>query len=776
MVLQRLSNLTTISCNAFELDWLALAGDPIVTLRLLQLHCCQLPDTVWTDVSTAFPSLSYLRIIDFVATVGSVDASVNTTTVLQSPCHMCWLIIESGTQATIDSFLHACSACLFFKSLADISLRVNGEVLNMFLQALLDVAPNLEVFSAVRLDYLKPVPHVFNVNKLQMLSSLSVESCMHLHKDLLHLIKVLKDMPALSYFRILYGVEENYRFLDFELHAKAWETIAVALPGITNLSHLNVLLYDKDPVLLYDLEITLDELHSTLTSITVIPDIKVALTHRNQFPYLPLTNLYCLELNKNPACVIGIMHNYYHRGVLMSPRKSDMLLAHIALSFIRWKFVTNFLVHYTANWRLYSGGVGELIYLFYYGKDAVYRVTGNPSNDQHSDGSVVTEDTIPLVEDVNLNDVDDEIASSPTPSAGRPVADKIIGPNLNRLNLLREDLRSLILLMILSLQQNIILSLKARYNPWAGIIDAIPKLRRIKTLDSNMEYGEDRIQVYDWISDFQNDFPFLLHLMTLAFIPSTPRLTNLALGNASDFKYNNKKIMGAYTYPQSFFMISSVTFSSLFKGEFNRTIAIKPLASFWPRQASVLAQIMGVDFERNLFSFKTVRDGLLFTTYPKPKDPSGPPLPSKARINSKTFGPGMCQFHVHSLTAYRLYYQLFGRGMTMSELNPTQIHKCPPIKSELKEGTIAFLVFTVTKYGEDVGSFNIQIIGKIYDLPAVRSSMIPAKPLPKYLTELGDIGVLGDEFPETPSDDDGDTQISQSTKAYLHELAQYKHL
>ncbi|KAK0490003.1 hypothetical protein EDD18DRAFT_1358985 [Armillaria luteobubalina] len=290
MVLRRLSNLTTISCNAFELDWLALAGDPIVTLRLLQLRCCQLPDTVWTDISTAFPSLSYLRIIDFVATVGSVDTSVNTTTVLRSPCHMCWLIIESGTQATINSFLHACSACLFFKSLADISLRVNGEVLNTFLHALPDVAPNLEVFSAVRLNYLKPVPHVFNVNKLQMLSSLSVESCTHLHKDLLHLINVLKDAPALSYLRILYGVEENYGFLDFELHAEAWETMAVALSGITNLSRLSVLLYDKDLVLLYDLEITLDELHSILTSTTVIPDIEVALTHRNQFPYLPLTN------------------------------------------------------------------------------------------------------------------------------------------------------------------------------------------------------------------------------------------------------------------------------------------------------------------------------------------------------------------------------------------------------------------------------------------------------------------------------------------------------
>ncbi|KAK0225993.1 hypothetical protein IW262DRAFT_1294287 [Armillaria fumosa] len=400
----------------------------------------------------------------------------------------------------------------------------------------------------------------------------------------------------------------------------------------------------------------------------------------------------------------------------------------------------------------------------------------NPSNDQHSDGSVITDDTIPSVEDVDPNDVDDQISSSPT--AGGPVPDKIIdaapvvkagskptepsagGPQKSNLT---HDIVSTA-------------DLKAGYNPWAGIINAIPKLRRIKTLDSNMEYGEDRIQVYDWVSDFQNDFPFLLHLMTLAFIPSTPRLTNLALGNASDFKYNNKKITGAYTYPQSFFMIGSVTFSSLFKGEFNRAIAIKPLASFWPRQASVLAQIMGVNFEHNLFSFKTVRDGLLFTTYPKPKDPSGPPSPSKARINSKTFGPGMCQFHVHSLTVYRLYYQLFGCGMTTSELDPTQIHKCPPIKSELNEGTIAFLVFTATKYGEDVGSFNIQIVGKIYDPPAVKSSTIPAKPLPKYLTELGDIGVLGDKFPETPSDDDGDTQISESTKAYLQFVVSYQRL
>ncbi|KAK0490004.1 hypothetical protein EDD18DRAFT_1109872 [Armillaria luteobubalina] len=391
----------------------------------------------------------------------------------------------------------------------------------------------------------------------------------------------------------------------------------------------------------------------------------------------------------------------------------------------------------------------------------------NPSNNQHSDG---TDDTILSVEDGDRNDVDEQIALSPTPNTGGPVPDKIIsaapavkagskpiepsagGPQKSNLT------------------HNIVSTadLKGGYNPWAGIIDAIPKLRRIKTLDSNMEYGEDHIQVYDWVSDFQNDFPFLLHigshLMTLSFIPSTPHLTNLVLGNASDFKYNNKKITGAYTYPQSFFMIGSVTFSSLFKGEFNRAIAIKPLASFWPHQASVLAQIMGVNFERNLFSFKTVRDGLLFTTYPKPKDPSGPPSPSKARINSKTFGPGMCQFH------------LFDHGMTTSELDPTQIHKCPPIKSELEEGTIAFLVFTATKYGEDVGSFNIQIAAKIYDPPAVRSSTIPAKPLPKYLTELGDIGVLGDDFPETSSDDDGDTQISESTKAYLRELAQYKHL
>ncbi|KAK0219002.1 hypothetical protein IW262DRAFT_1462622 [Armillaria fumosa] len=275
----------------------------------------------------------------------------------------------------------------------------------------------------------------------------------------------------------------------------------------------------------------------------------------------------------------------------------------------------------------------------------------NPSNDQHSDGSVITDDTIPSVEDVDPNNVDDQISSSPM--AGGPVPDKIIGaaPVVKAGSKPTEPSaggpqKS-------NLTHDIVST--AEYNPWAGIIDAIPKLCHIKTLDSNMEYGEDCIQ---------NDFPFLLHLMTLAFIPSTPRLTNFVLGNASDFKYNNKKITGAYTYLQSFFMISSVTFSSLFKGEFNRAIAIKPLASFWPCQASVLAQIMGVNFERNLFSFKTVQDGLLFTTYPKPKDPSGPPSPSKARINSKTFGPGMCQFHVHSLTVYRLYYQLFSRGMT----------------------------------------------------------------------------------------------------------------
>ncbi|PBK58767.1 hypothetical protein ARMSODRAFT_1028004 [Armillaria solidipes] len=303
----------------------------------------------------------------------------------------------------------------------------------------------------------------------------------------------------------------------------------------------------------------------------------------------------------------------------------------------------------------------------------------------------------------------------------------------------------------------------AGYNPWLGIIDAIPKLRRIKALDSNMEYGEDRIQVYDWVDGFQNDLPFLLHLMTLTFIPSTPRLTNLALGKPSDFKYANKKITGAYTYPQSFFMLGSVTFSSLFKGEFNRAIAIKPLKSFWPHQASVLAQIMEVDFDRNLFSFKTVRDGLVFTTYPKPKEPSAPPTPSKACLNGKYFGPPVRHWNED--------VPLFD---ATKEFDPTKFHKCPPIKSELEEGTIALLVFTAMKYGDDVGSFNIQIVAKIHDPPAVISGTIPAKPLPKYLTNLGDIGVLGEDFPE-PKSEDEEEDPHESTKAYLYELAKYKY-
>ncbi|KAK0227699.1 hypothetical protein IW262DRAFT_1454872 [Armillaria fumosa] len=350
----------------------------------------------------------------------------------------------------------------------------------------------------------------------------------------------------------------------------------------------------------------------------------------------------------------------------------------------------------------------------------------NPSNDQHSDGSVVTDDTIPSVEDVDPNDVDDQISSSPT--AGGPVPDKIIGaaPVVKARSKPTEP--SAEGPQKSNLTHDIVST--AEYNPWAGIIDAIPKLRRIKTLDSNMEYGEDCIQVYDWVSDFQNDFPFLLHLMTLAFIPSMPRLTNLALGNASDFKYNNKKITGAYMYLQSFFMIGSVTFSSLFKGEFNRAIAIKPLASFWP--PSRLFEM--VSCSQRIPSLKTRLDPL---------------RPVKRASIAKHSGQA-------SVRPWNDNVPLFD---AQSELDPTQIHKCPPIKSELNEGTIAFLMFTATKYGEDVGSFNIQIVGKIYDPPAVKSSTIPAKPLPKYLTELGDIGVLGDEFPETPSDDDGDTQI-----------------
>ncbi len=84
-------------------------------------------------------------------------------------------------------------------------------------------------------------------------------------------------------------------------------------------------------------------------------------------------------------------------------------------------------------------------------------------------------------------------------------------------------------------------------------------------------------------------------------------------------------------------------------------------------------------------------------------------------------------------------------------------------------------LFTATaKYGDDVGSFNIQIVAKIHDPPAVISGTIPAKPLPKYLTNFGDIGVLGEDFPEPKSEDEEENPY-ESTKAYLYELARYKY-
>ncbi|KAK0438856.1 uncharacterized protein EV420DRAFT_1651273 [Desarmillaria tabescens] len=352
-----------------------------------------------------------------------------------------------------------------------------------------------------------------------------------------------------------------------------------------------------------------------------------------------------------------------------------------------------------------------------------------------SDGITVNSNSSPL-DDIEMGINSPLATSSPTPGE-----DEMMQYNTN----------SIPLVMLSGSQDTMIMAnpsssdhhevttkdLCVGYNPWLGIIDAIPKLRHIKTIDTNMEYGEDWIQIYDWVDGFQNNLPFLLHLMMLAFIPSMPRLTNLTLGKPSDFKYANKRITGTYTYPQSFFMIGSVTFSSLFKGEFNHAIVIKPLKNFWPRQASVLAEIMEVDFDRNLFSFKTVRDGLVFMTYPKPKDPSAPPTP----------------------------IPLFN---VTREFDPTKFHKCPPIKSELEEGTIALLIFTTMKYGDDVGSFNIQIVAKIHDPPAVTSGTIPAKPLPKYLTNLGDIGVLGEDFPELTSEDKEDPH--DTTRIFLESL------
>ena len=73
-------------------------------------------------------------------------------------------------------------------------------------------------------------------------------------------------------------------------HAAAWESMVIALLGNTNLSHTDIILYDKDPVLLFDLQITLDVLCSTLNNTSMIPYTKVSLTHHNRVPYLPLTN------------------------------------------------------------------------------------------------------------------------------------------------------------------------------------------------------------------------------------------------------------------------------------------------------------------------------------------------------------------------------------------------------------------------------------------------------------------------------------------------------
>ncbi|KAF9033418.1 hypothetical protein BDZ89DRAFT_1130941 [Hymenopellis radicata] len=300
-----------------------------------------------------------------------------------------------------------------------------------------------------------------------------------------------------------------------------------------------------------------------------------------------------------------------------------------------------------------------------------------------------------------------------------------------------------------------------------AILNALRKLPRVRAIKLIGAVDNDPVDTVDIVTMFQNNPTSLERILKAVFLPSHDTLSNLAFADPQNYKHviqtqSNKIVKGSVRYAHSFFTVGICSYSELVTAGPNsrgRQISVIPLKGLWERSAAVLHAIF--DLTGNDIRFTTFSGGVNFSTVrASAAAASGSGNATPQRYTARRAMNGM--YHGDATRPWDEDVPIFD-GRTNFKYK--QYHKLPVIDTELEEGDVVFVIFTVNLWGEASDkkpSLNVQVVIKLRDAAKRKDSRVPAVPLPDYLARLQDFGLSGSPLPDVVnefSDDEEDGGI-----------------
>ncbi|PBK66573.1 hypothetical protein ARMSODRAFT_1021370 [Armillaria solidipes] len=204
----------SLALLSFELDYNILALSPLRTVRSLILHNCLL-DNVLPDLKYAFPHLTVLHIVDFVAgNLRSHVAAEQAESFL--PGIMAFLFVETRSTETIDMCVDVMARDQWFQGVRDVEIQGSKMVLNHFCARMPHFGSRLDSLLLFHINYMLPAPILHNLSYATSLACLYVDGLQSGTGNLRETILGLPHLPFLQQLKVIYGADIPSNDLSLE--------------------------------------------------------------------------------------------------------------------------------------------------------------------------------------------------------------------------------------------------------------------------------------------------------------------------------------------------------------------------------------------------------------------------------------------------------------------------------------------------------------------------------------------------------------------------------
>ncbi|SJL12743.1 uncharacterized protein ARMOST_16174 [Armillaria ostoyae] len=217
--LRRFHRVLSLALLSFELDYNVLALSLLHTIRSLILHNCLL-DNVLPDLKYAFPSLTVLHIVDFVA--GNLRSHIAAQQAEDSlrPA-MTYLFVETRDTETIDMCLDCLGRDEWFKGVRNMEVQGSDLVLDHFCSRLPTFGHRLDNLLLFHINYMIPAPVLYNFSCATSLVHLYIDGLQSGAENLRDTILGLPPLQSLQRLKIIYGTDVRLN----ELSLQYWNDI-----------------------------------------------------------------------------------------------------------------------------------------------------------------------------------------------------------------------------------------------------------------------------------------------------------------------------------------------------------------------------------------------------------------------------------------------------------------------------------------------------------------------------------------------------------------------